>query len=86
MLIEFGNLEYKLLIILLFPFFLKLRRLNRGNNDIKSRAFVEYCNFISLTPCIILYFIQKISISKNIISLFKKSNNNTKKGKEYSFN
>lgn len=79
MLIQFGNIEYKLLIILIFPIFLKLRRLNRNNNDIKSRAYIEYCNFISITPCIIFYFIQKISTLKNIKNLFRSSTNNTNK-------
>ena len=60
MLIEFGELNLKLLIPLLFPFFLKFRRLNRRNNDLKSYAFTEFSNFISIIPCIILYFIQKI--------------------------
>lgn len=59
MLIEFGELNLKLLIPLLFPFFLKFRRLNRGNNNINSTAFTEFSNFISIIPCIILYFIQK---------------------------
>ena len=60
MLIEFGELNLKLLIPLLFPFFLKFRSLNRRNNDINSDAFTEFSNFISITPCIILYFIQKV--------------------------
>ena len=59
MLIEFGELNLKLLIPLLFPFFLKFRRLNRRNHDINSTAFTEFSNFISIIPCIILYFIQK---------------------------
>ena len=60
MLIEFGELNSKLLIPLLFPFFLKFRRLNRRNHDINSTAFTEFSNFISIIPCIILYIIQKI--------------------------
>ncbi len=60
MLIQFGEINIKLLIPLLFPIFLKFRRLNRRNNDINSQAFTEFCNFLSIIPCIILYFIQKI--------------------------
>ena len=59
MIIQFGELNLKLLIPLLFPIFLKFRRLNRRNNDINSTAFSEFCNFLSITPCIILYYIQK---------------------------
>ena len=59
MFIQFGKLNLKLLIPILFPFFLKFRRLNRRNHNINSTAFAQYCNFISLIPCIILYFIQK---------------------------
>ena len=59
MIIQLGELNLKLLIPLLFPIFLKFRRLNRRNNDINSTAFSEFCNFVSIIPCIILYFIQK---------------------------
>ena len=73
MLIEFGELNLKLLIPLLFPFFLRFRRLNRRNNDINSHAFTEFSNFISIIPCIILYFIQKIKSKSEKDDLMKYS-------------
>ena len=51
MLIQFGNLQIKLLIPILFPIFLKLRRLNRKNNKITSAAFKGFNDFLSLTLC-----------------------------------
>ena len=51
MLIQFGNLQIKLLIPILFPLFLKLRRLNRINNKITSAAFKGFNDFLSLTLC-----------------------------------
>ena len=51
MLIQFGNLQIKLLIPILFPIFLKLRRLNRRNNKITSAVFKGFNDFLSLTLC-----------------------------------
>jgi len=59
MLIEFGHLEKKLLIPILFPIFLKLRRLNREKNDIKSYAFQGFNDLLSLTIFGFFYLILK---------------------------
>lgn len=62
MLIEFGELKKRLLIPILFPFFLKLRKLNRKVNSIKSSAFRGFNDFLSLTICGILYLILKLNL------------------------
>ena len=59
MLIGFGHLETKLLIPILFPIFLKLRRLNRERNNIKSYAFQGFNDLLSLTLFGFLYLILK---------------------------
>ena len=61
MFIQFGDLQIKLLIPLLFPFFLKLRRLNRRNNKIVSPAFKGFNDFLSLTICGLFYLIVMIN-------------------------
>ena len=57
MFIEFGILQIKLLIPLLFPIFLKLRRLNRRKNKITSPAFKGFNDFLSMTLCGFFYLI-----------------------------
>lgn len=57
MLIQFGNLKIKLLIPLLFPIFLKLRRLNRRKNHITSPSFKGFNDFLSMALCGIFYLI-----------------------------
>ena len=47
----------KLLIPLLFPIFLKLRRLNRRKNKITSPAFKGFNDFLSMSLCGIFYII-----------------------------
>ena len=81
MFIEFGHLEIKLLIPILFPIFLKLRRLNREINEIKSYAFQGFNDFLSLTICGLLYliskFISKSEKGKIVESQNEKSNKKT---------
>ena len=57
MLIQFGDLQIKLLIPILFPIFLKLRRLNRRKNHITSPAFKGFNDFLSMVLCGIFYLI-----------------------------
>ena len=59
MFIQFGYLQIKLLIPILFPVFLKVRRLIRRNYNINSAAFKGFNDFLSLTVCGILFLIQK---------------------------
>ena len=75
MFIQFGNLKKNLLIPLLFPIFLKLRRLNRKKNKIESPAFKGFNDFLSLSLCGILFAIIKINTKPQTIT-------NDKKGKK----
>lgn len=75
MLIEFGELKKRLLIPILFPFFLKLRKLNRKVNSIKSSAFRGFNDFLSLTVCGIFYLILKLNLKSEKDNL-KKDNKN----------
>ena len=86
--IQFGEINLKLIIPLLFPFFLKFRRLNRRNHDINSTAFSEYSNYVSIFPCIILYFIQviKSKSEKKRQTINPISTNNSGRGREDSLN
>lgn len=77
MLIEFGELKIKLLIPLLFPIFLKLRRLSRKKNKITSPAFKGFNDFLSLSLCGIFYLIIIINTKST-----KNKNNKIKKEEE----
>ena len=70
MFIQFGNLKIKLLIPILFPIFLKLRRTIRKKNDIKSPVFKGFNDFLSLSLCGIFFLIIKINMKSK-----KKINN-----------
>jgi hypothetical protein len=76
MLIEFGELKKRLLIPILFPFFLKFRRLNRKANAIESSAFHGFNDFLSLTICGVFYLILKINLKSEKENL-KNDNNNS---------
>ena len=76
MLIEFGELKKRLLIPILFPFFLKFRKLNRKVNSIKSSAFRGFNDFLSLTICGVFYLIQKINLKSEKENLRNDSKNN----------
>jgi hypothetical protein len=73
MIIQFGNLEIKLLIVLIFPFFKKLRRLIRRNYKIKGALCKGFNDFAGLTLCGIFFLIIKIRSKSN------KNIENTKK-------
>lgn len=82
MIIEFGHLEAKLLIPILFPIFLKLRRLNRESNNIKSYAFQGFNDLLSFTIFGLFYLIlkcrtksEKGEIEENQNATEKNSNN-----------
>ena len=61
MLIQFGKLKIKLLIPLLFPIFLDLRRLFRGKNNIISPFLKGFNDFLSMIFCGIFYIIIKLN-------------------------
>ena len=82
MLIRFGELKKRLLIPILFPFFLKLRRLNRKENSIKSSAFQGFNDFLSLIICGVFYLILKLNLKSEKENLKKKNNNNSINTKE----
>ena len=65
MLIQFGELQIKLLIPILFPIFLKLRRLNRRRNHIDSAAFKGFNDFLSMALCGIFYLILFLNTKSN---------------------
>ena len=74
MFIQFGNCQIKLLIPILFPIFLKVRRFIRRKNSIKSAAFKGFNDFLSLTLCGFFYLIILINT--------KSTKNDQKKKKE----
>ena len=76
MLIQFGNLQIKLLIPILFPLFLKLRRLNRINNKITSAAFKGFNDFLSLTLCGFFNLILLFNIKSSKDNQTKRSKKN----------
>ena len=86
MIIYFGSLQKKLLIPLLFPIFLKLRRFFRSEGDkYKTGFFIGYLDFLSFMACGIFYLILKIKLnnsSKNIEKVNTFSINN----REYRLN
>ena len=55
MFIQLGEIKIKLLIPILFPFFLKLRRLSRRKNNIDSAALKGFNDFLGMTSCGIFY-------------------------------
>ena len=69
MLIQFGILKIKLIIPIIFPFFLKLRRIVRTKNKINSYVFRGFNDFLSLTIFGIFYLIVKFrtKATKDII-------------------
>ena len=77
MLIEFGELKKRLLIPILFPFFLKLRKVNRNAHSIKSLAFRGFNDFLSLTICGIFYLILKLNLKSDKENIKNNSNNNS---------
>jgi hypothetical protein len=77
MLIEFGELKKRLLIPILFPFFLKLRKVNRNAHSIKSLAFRGFNDFLSLTICGIFYLILKLNLKSDKENIKNDSNNNS---------
>ena len=83
MFIEFGHLETKLLIPILFPIFLKLRRLNREKNNFKSYAFQGFNDLLGLTFFGFLYLILKCRSKSEKDEIEKKQNEKTEK---YSIN
>ena len=85
MLIEFGELKKKLLIPILFPFFLKLRKLNRKANSIKSSAFRGFNDFLSLTICGVFYLILKLNLKSEKENL-KNDNENDNNNNNNSIN
>ena len=58
MIIQFGYIQLKLLIPIIFPLFLKLRKLIRSNNEL-STAFQSFTEFLSMICCGSLYLIIK---------------------------
>ena len=79
MFIEFGHLGKKLLIPILFPIFLKLRRLNRETNSIKSYAFQGFNDFLSLTFFGFFYLILKCRSKSEKEEIEKSQNEKTEK-------
>ena len=79
MFIEFGHLGKKLLIPILFPIFLKLRRLNRETNSIKSYAFQGFNDFLSLTFFGFFYLILKCRSKSEKEEIEKIQNEKTEK-------
>ena len=77
MLIEFGELKKRLLIPILFPFFLKFRKVNRNAHSIKSSAFRGFNDFLSLTICGIFYLILKLNLKSDKENIKNDSNNNS---------
>ncbi len=65
MFIYFGLLQKKLLIPLLFPLFLSLRRLIKEDNNNINNVFIGYIEFLSLTSCGIFYLILKINLKNS---------------------
>ena len=65
MFIYFGLLQKKLLIPLLFPLFLSLRRLIKEDNNNINNVFIGYIDFLSLTSCGIFYLILKINLKNS---------------------
>ena len=61
MFIQLGEIKIKLLIPILFPFFLKLRRLSRRKNNIDSAALKGFNDFLGMTSCGIFYLIIKLN-------------------------
>ena len=76
MLIQFGEIKLKLLIPILFPLFLKLRKLIRENNEINS-SFQSFTEFLSMICCGPLYLIIKFRSKPE-----KNNENNIKKENE----
>ena len=85
MLIEFGELKKRLLIPILFPFFLKLRKVNRNAHSIKSLAFRGFNDFLSLTICGLFYLILKLNLKSEKENL-KNDNENDNNNNNNSIN